>query len=162
MRRADQLEPIGDAMKIKLMAALAAGTMMIGGTAALAADQPAITTKSGALPAVKAGMGQIVFFRPGSLMGAALGCTVHEDDKEIARLGSGKFYVVDAAPGKHLYFTKGEATDKLNLEVEDGETYFVKCNIGMGLVAGRANLSPSDSATFAKKAKGLKMWSPKD
>lgn len=151
-------------MKTRLTAvALAASAMMITSAPAIAGgDEVTITTKSGALPAPKAGMGEVVFFRPGSLMGAALGCTVHEDDKEIARLGSGKYYVVDAAPGKHLYFTKGEATDKLNLEVEDGETYFVKCNIGMGVVSGRANLSPSDRETFAKKAKGLKMWAPKE
>lgn len=141
--------------------ALAAGMLTVGTSVAVAADEPAITTKSGTLGQPASGMGQVVFFRPGSIMGAALGCTVHEDDKEIARLGSGKYYVVSAAPGKHLYFTKGEATDKLNLEVEDGETYFVKCNIGAGIMAGRANLSPSDSATFAKKAKGLTMWAGK-
>ena len=141
--------------------ALAAGVLTVGASAAVAADEPTITTKSGTLGEPASGMGQVVFFRPGSIMGAALGCTVHEDDKEIARLGSGKYYVVSATPGKHLYFTKGEATDKLNLEVEDGETYFVKCNIGAGIMAGRANLSPSDRATFAKKAKGLTMWAGK-
>ena len=151
-------------MKRKIIAiALVAGALTIGTGAAIAADAPApIATKSGALGEPGSGMGQIVFFRPGSLMGAALGCTVHEDDKELARLGSGKYYVVAAAPGKHLYFTKGEATDKLNLEVEAGETYFVRCNIGMGVMSGRANLSPSDRDTFAKKAKGLAMWAGKD
>lgn len=128
---------------------------------AIAQDAP-IATKSGTIAAPAAGKGLVVFFRPGSLMGAALGCTVHEGDAEIARLGSGKYYAVDAAPGKHEYFTKGEATDKLTLEVEDGETYFVKCKIGMGVVAGRANLSPSDRATFASKAKGLTMWKGQD
>jgi hypothetical protein len=131
---------------------------------AIAQEAPAapIATKSGTLGAPAAGKGLVVFFRPGSLMGAALGCTVHEGDAEIARLGSGKYYTVDATPGKHEYFTKGEATDKLTLEVEDGETYFVKCKIGMGIVAGRANLSPSDRATFAGKAKGLTMWKGTD
>src|ERR1700761_2599662 len=124
---------------------------------AIAQDAP-IATKSGTIGAPVAGKGLVVFFRPGSLMGAALGCTVHEGDAELARLGSGKYYTIDAAPGKHEYYTKGEATDKLTLEVEDGETYFVKCKIGMGVVAGRANLSPSDRATFAGKAKGLTMW----
>ena len=46
----------------------------------------------------------------------------------------------------------------LALEIEPDETYFVRCNIGMGVMAGRANLSPSDRETFAKRAKGLKMW----
>jgi len=102
----------------------------------------------------------VVFFRPGSFVGAALGCTVHEGAAELARLGSGKYYVISAVPGKHEYFTEGEVTDKLALEVESDETYFVKCKIGMGIVAGRANISPSDRASFAEKAKGLTMWTP--
>lgn len=151
-------------MKKKLFAmALVAGAIAMTPAVAMALDDSAvITTKSGPLGSPEAGKGQVVFFRPGSIMGAALGCTVHEDDAQLARLGSGKYYVIQATPGTHTYFVTGEATDKLTLEVEEGETYFVKCNIGMGVVAGRANLSPSDRDTFAKKAKGLKMWEPKD
>jgi len=145
---------------MKILLSIAACATALAAGSAFAAEP--LVTKSGAVGDAKAGTGQVVFFRPGSIMGAALGCTVHEDEKEVARLGSGKYYVITAAPGKHVYFTKGEATDKLNLEVEDGETYFVKCNIGMGVVAGRANLSPSDRDTFAKKAKGLKLWAGGD
>lgn len=134
---------------------LAAGLTLSLADAAVA--EP-IVTKAGPLPTPPAGMGQVVFFRPGSLMGVALGCTVHENEPQIARLGSGKYFVVTEAPGKHEFSTRGEATDRLVLEVEAGETYFVKCNIGMGVMSGRANLSPSDEATFAKKAKGLNLW----
>lgn len=123
-----------------------------------AQDAAPLVTKSGPIAKPEAGKGMIVFYRPGSMMGAALGCTVHEGDKELARLGAGKFYPVAAEPGKHAFFTEGEAKDVLNLEIEPDETYFVKCKIGMGIVAGRANLSPSDEAEFAKKAKGLAMW----
>jgi len=133
--------------------------------APLAAQAPAstpLTTKSGTIGQPPAGSGQVVFFRPGSLMGMALGCTVHEGEAEIARLGSGKYYVVTATPGKHAYSTRGEAKDELRLEVEPGETYFVKCKIGAGIMAGRANLSPADEAEFSKKAQGLKMWERKD
>ena len=126
---------------------------------AASADLASIATKSGPIAAPKAGSGQVVFYRPGSMLGAALGCTVHEGAPQLARLGNGKFYVVSAAPGKHEYSTHGEATDRLTLEVEEGETYFVRCNIGMGVMSGRANLSPSDEASFAKKSKGLKLWS---
>lgn len=131
---------------------------MLGSAGVASAELASIVTKSGAIAAPQAGAGQVVFFRPGSIMGAALGCTVREGAGQIARLGSGKYYVVPAQPGRHEYFTTGEATDKLTMEIEEGETYFVKCNIGMGVVAGRANLSPSDEASFAKKAKGLKLW----
>lgn len=137
------------------------------GQAPTTAEAPApIKTKSGEVGAAPADQGQIVFFRPGSIMGGALGCTVREmqngAEAQVARLGSGKYFVVTATPGKHQYYTEGEAKDRLNLEIEPGETYFVKCNIGMGVVAGRANLSPSDRATFEKKAKGLKLWSGGD
>lgn len=145
-----------------LRTAAAAAVLLACAAPAAAEDAAApITTKSGTLGTPEAGKAQIVFFRPGSLMGAALGCTVHEGTAELARLGSGKYYVITAEPGKHEYFTEGEAKDKLNLEVESDETYFVKCKIGMGVMSGRANLSPSDRATFADKAKGLTMWTPK-
>ena len=144
--------------RFRMRTAAAALTAIALATSPALADLAQIQTKSGVIAAPAAGQGQVVFYRPGSLMGAALGCTVHEGEPEIARLGSGKFYVVPMAPGKHDFSTRGEAQDHITLEIEDGETYFVKCNIGMGMMSGRANLSPADEATFAKKAKGLKLW----
>jgi len=154
-------------MKLATVSIVLAGAFALAVPAAAQEDAPsALVTKSGRLGAPTAGKGMVVFFRPGSLMGAALGCTVREGpqnaEQQIARLGSGKYWVHMAAPGKHAYRTEGEKTDVLNLEIEPGETYFVKCKIGMGIVTGRANIAPSDQAEFAKKAKGLKLWSPKE
>lgn len=139
------------------MALVAPATMLAAQTTA-----PELTTKSGTIGAPAAGKGQVIFYRPGSMMGMALGCTVHEGAAQIARLGSGKYWVAPVAPGKHVYNTEGEAKDVLNLEVEADETYYVKCNIGMGVMSGRANLSPATQEEFAKKAKGLTLWKPKD
>ena len=44
------------------------------------------------------------------------------------------------------------------LEVEEGETYDVRCSIGAGFVAGPARLTRSTKAEFAAKAKGLTLW----
>lgn len=82
-----------------------------------------IVTKSGRIDAPPPGKAQIVFFRPGSIVGMALGCTVHEGDRQVARLGSGKYYAITAEPGVHKFATKGQAADTLNLEVEPDETY---------------------------------------
>lgn len=151
-------------MKLRL---LAAAGMMFAATS-LATPifaEPLPATKSGTIGEPAAGMGQIVFYRPGSMMGMALGCTVREgegaDETQVARLGSGKYWVHQAGAGKHAYRTEGEVKDVVNMEVEPGETYFVKCKIGMGIMAGRANISPSDQAEFATKAKGLKLWDAK-
>lgn len=147
-------------MRFVMLAAAAA--MMLAAPLGAQGNEAPIPTKSGTIGPAPAEQGQIIFYRTGSMFGAALGCTVHEGegaaDVELARLGSGKYYVVNAAPGKHQYYTKGEAKDRLNMEIEAGETYFVRCNIGMGVMSGRANLSPSDRAAFASKAKGLALW----
>lgn len=134
--------------------------------AAPATAEPPIVTKSGTIGAPPAGKAQVVFWRPGSIMGMALGCTVREGEGaaevEVARLGAGKYWVHTAEPGKHVYYTTGEATDRLNMELEEGETYFVRCAIGMGIMSGRAQVSPSDRATFLGRAKKMKLWNKKD
>jgi hypothetical protein len=116
--------------------------------------------------AAPAGKAQIVFWRPGTLIGGALGCTVREgegtEEVQVARLGAGKYWVHLANPGKHVFWTTGEAKDRLTMELEEGETYFVRCSIGMGVMSGRAQVSPSDRAAFEKKAKGMKLWAKKD
>lgn len=104
-----------------------------------------------------AGMGQVVFYRPGSIVGMAIRCNVREDGKLIGGLASGKYFVAPMTPGKHMVTTKSEATDTLNLEVEADETQYVMCKIGAGFAAGRPNLSPSDQAAFDAKSAKLKL-----
>lgn len=117
-----------------------------------------ITTKSGTIAPPAKGTGQVIFYRT-SAMGALLGCTARENDVEVARLGVGKYYVVPVAPGLHEYTSKSiESKDKLKIEVEDGETYYIECSIAMGFMAGHPKLKPSNESDFAVKAKGLKLW----
>ncbi len=71
--------------------------------------------------------------------------------ERISALGAGKYFVVNLAPGTHEFNARSEARDALTLEVEDGETYYVRCTIRMGLMVGRPNLSPSDVAAFNEK-----------
>lgn len=120
---------------------------------AVAADgAPAPAT----IPAPPAGQGQIVFWRPGSLGGAAIGCGVNIGAERISALGRGKYFVLNLAPGAYEFNAKSEAKDVLNLEVEAGEVSFVKCTIRMGLMVGRPNLAPSNAGEFAAKRSSLK------
>lgn len=147
-------------MKNELKMLACALAMTVAGSAATAEEVTPIKTKTGEIGVAPSGKGQIVFFRPGTIIGAALGCTVHEGDREVARLGAGKYYVITVDPGVHKYSTRGQSTDTLNLEVESDETYFVKCKIGNGVISGAAQLEPTDRGSFAKKAKGATMWTP--
>lgn len=128
------------------------------------ADNAPIPTKSGTIGAPPTGKSQVVFWRPGTIIGGALGCTAREgagaQELDVARLGAGKYWVHVTEPGRHDYFAKGEATDRLTIEVEPDETVFVRCSIGMGVMSGRANLSPSTREEFTPRAKKMKSWEP--
>jgi hypothetical protein len=94
------------------------------------------------------GTGTVIFFRPSRFVGAAIGFKVRENDKELGKLRSGKYFVLNVAPGTHEYVVHSETKDTLVLEVEAGQTYYVQGALGVGIVAGRPNLSPSDQAAF--------------
>ena len=95
-----------------------------------------------------AGKGQIVFFRPPKFVGGAFGYKVREGETELGKLRSGKYFVAAVAPGTHKYNVHAETKDELNLEIEAGETYYVKATVSIGVFAGRPNLAPSTKAEF--------------
>lgn len=103
------------------------------------------------VPAPPEGKGQVVFFRPSSMLGMALSFSVHEGEKGIGKLGNGSYFVHVADPGTHLFTIQSEVTDKLTLEIDPGETYYVKQTIGVGVVAGRPRLSPSEQGEFERQ-----------
>ena len=113
------------------------------------------------IAAPAAGKGQVVFYRPSGI-GPLIRCTVREEGKMIARVGNGKYHVMQAEPGAHAYTAKTEATDTVRVEVEPDETTYVKCKISMGIMAGRPNLSPSSAEEYAKLGKKLKLQDPAD
>jgi len=107
-------------------------------------------TGASAIAPPPAGKGQVVFFRPSNLMGMALSFSVHEGEKGIGKLGNGSYFVHVAEPGQHLFTIQSEVTDKLTLEIDAGETYYVKQTIGVGVVAGRPRLTPSEQVEFER------------
>jgi hypothetical protein len=127
-----------------------ASTGATGGKAVKAA--PAIASPP-------AGMGQVVFYRS-SKKGMLIGCKVRENEVAVNKLSAGKYFVHPTTPGAHEYMVKSEAKDRLRLEVEEGETHYVRCSIGMGIAVGRPNLSPQSRADFDKRGKKLKLQSP--
>lgn len=108
------------------------------------------------------GKGQVVFFRPPNFVGMAVSFSVHEGAKGVAKLGNGTYAVLPADPGPHSYSIQFEATDTLNMEVDAGETYYVKQTIGVGVVAARPHLTPSSQGEFDKLKLKLSKQKPTD
>ncbi len=122
--------------------------------------EAAASSDSVAGAAIDEAYGTIVFFRPRKMIGAAVGFKVREGDVELGKLRNGTFFVLNVAPGSHAYVVHSEARDVLTMEVEAGETYYVQGTLGMGIVAGRPNLAPSDQATFDSMKAKLKEKAP--
>ena len=103
-------------------------------------------------------MGQVVFFRPKSLLGTGQWFNVREDGKALGKLSNGVWFVQDEPPGAHTFTAKTEPEfkDRLTLKVDAGETYFVEGILNHGVVIGTAGLTPSDRAAFNVAAKDLK------
>jgi hypothetical protein len=130
--------------------------LAVAGLALPAAAQAGDTPQTApAIAAPASGKGQVVFYRPSGI-GPLIRCTVRENGKMVARVGNGKYYVIQAEPGAHAYTAKTEATDTVRVEVEPDETTYVKCKISMGIIAGRPTLSPSSPEEYAKLGRKLK------
>ncbi|WP_395645119.1 DUF2846 domain-containing protein [Terricaulis sp.] len=104
------------------------------------------------------GKGQIVFFRPNRFVGAALSFTVRENDAALGRLPNARYFVHVAEPGIHEY--EIGRNDTMRIEIEPGATYFVMQNTTMGVVAGRAVLTPSDQAAFEAAVGRMRVSDP--
>lgn len=145
--------------RLLLGAAIAAAVMpaLVAPTAAVARErEPRVGPEVAPPPA---GMGQVVFYRPGG-MGMLVSCRVREGDSVVNRLPPGKYFVHPTTPGAHDYNVRSEARDNLRIEVEEGETQYVRCSIGMGIGVGRPNLSPQDRADFDRRGHGLDLLPP--
>ena len=138
-----------------------AGTILLATPAIAAPGEDGATTEGAKVERVAptiapppAGMGQVVFYRPSS-MGGLVSCRVSEGEKVVNRLHPGHYFVLQTSPGVHEYSVHSEAKDTLRVNVEDGETQYARCNITMGFLTGRPNLSTQDRVDFDKRGKKL-------
>ncbi|MBS0613697.1 MAG: DUF2846 domain-containing protein, partial [Proteobacteria bacterium] len=127
---------------------------------------PATDASAAAAPAAAAiavpeqGKGMVVFYRPSGFAGAAIGFIVREGTTELGKLRSGKYFVLQVAPGKHTYVVHSEAKDELTIDVDAGETYYIEGEVGMGILVGHPHIKPSDKNGFDAAKSKMKQVSP--
>jgi hypothetical protein len=114
------------------------------------------------VPPPPAGQGVVVFFRKKSLMGTGQWFNVRENGVALGKLANGAYFIQAAQPGIHTYTdtTEPEVKDRLRLQIDPGETYFVEGTMTHGVVMGVADLNPSDRAAFEAASRDLKLAPP--
>jgi hypothetical protein len=142
-------------MNKTLIAALAAGLLIATAHSAVSQDvsapAPAATAPStGHIPAAPAGKAQVVFFRTGAYAGAATWFKIRENEAELGKLSNQSYFVAVLEPGTHTFTSATENKTHLKMELDAGETYYVRGSLQMGVLLYEVNLAPADQALFEK------------
>ena len=127
--------------------------------AATPADDQAIDASAIGIAPPPSGLGQVVFFRPKSVMGTGQWFNVRENGQALGKLSNGAYFIQTETPGPHSYTAvlEPELKDKLTLRIDAGQTYFVEGTLTAGLVLSAADLQPSSVDKFNKSASKLKL-----
>lgn len=92
-------------------------------------------------------LGKIVFYRPGAMFGAVMACPIRYDGKEIVELGRGKFAEWPVPAGAYALANK---SSKVTVQVAAGQTKYVRCQMKMGVLGGRATLEEVAADKYAE------------
>ena len=99
------------------------------------ASGPKFSQVKSTIPPVAQDHGRIYFYR-NSVAGAAVQPAVRLNDQEVGRATSKGFFYVDRTPGSYEVKTITEVTRRLSLNLDQGQTRYVRLNIAMGFFVG--------------------------
>ena len=99
---------------------------------------------------------QVVVFRSGTIVGGAISCAVHENGTKLTSLPPGRYAVLGISPGPHDLAVVSEAKDTYKVDAQAGATYYAKCTVGAGFMAGHPHLTSATEAEFARMSEKLK------
>lgn len=104
-----------------------------------AATGPLYTEVAATIPPVPANKGRVYFFRPDTMLGAAVTADINLNGKVVGRSERGSFFFVDENPGKCTVTTSTEIERQLTFTLDAGQTRYVRTSISFGVMVGRIN-----------------------
>jgi len=109
------------------------------------------------IPPVAADNGRIFFYRVSPFLGAgaAVQPVVRVDGVEVGRSVPNGFFYIDHAPGKLKVATSTEVTEDTDVQLDAGQTKYVRTDISIGLLVGRITPSAIDPDTALKELQDL-------
>lgn len=134
---------------------LIASTSVLFFLAACASGVP-VSESSVAKETVPAGMSRIAVYRT-NLLGLAIQPKVSVDSRETGRCTPNGVFYVNVDPGQHTVSATTEVTKVSYVSVAEGETAYIRCSIGFGLIAGQPKLDVVETSVGQADTQKLKV-----
>lgn len=123
--------------------------------AACASGVP-VAESSVAKEAVPEGMSRIAVYRT-SILGLAIQPKVNVDGVDTGRCTPNGVFYVEVKPGQHTVSATTEVTKTSYVSVAAGETAYIRCSIGFGLIAGQPKLDVVETSIGQADTQQLKV-----
>ena len=103
------------------------------------ASGPLYKDVAASIPPMPAGKGRIYFYRPDTMLGAAVTADIRLNGRVAGLSERGSFFFVDAKPDSYTVATSTEVERRLTFTLAAGETRYVKTSVSFGALVGRIN-----------------------
>ena len=108
--------------------------------------------------------GKVYFYRYKQFIGYQVKPSVYCDERQLARMENGRFFITKVVPGKHT-FRSNDKQSGLELDIQAGHTYYIRVEIVDGFLKqyGRLVLMSNEQGAYeVNKLKPLSAASIKD
>jgi hypothetical protein len=85
-------------------------------------------------------VGLIYFYRPSAFFSGGLSYDVKTGETVITTLKNGGYYPYFSPPGEKEFWAKTESKSSVTLDVKAGQTYYIKGEVGVGILVARPHL----------------------
>jgi hypothetical protein len=87
-------------------------------------------------------------YRPKTMVGMAISYTLHLDDEALCRVRNNSRTTVEVTgEGWRTLWARTETREELPIDIELGKEYYIRCTVGIGVVAGRPRIEIVDKRT---------------
>mgnify|MGYP000657415371 CR=1 FL=1 len=123
--------------------------------AGCAATGPKYSDIASTIPSLAANKGRVFFFRPDTMLGAAITSDIRVNGNVVGKSERGSFFFVDQVPGNITVSTSTEVEKQLTFTLAAGETKYVKTTVSFGVLVGRINSALVNSTEAKTEIAGL-------
>lgn len=82
----------------------------------------------------------IYYYRPSKFLGSGVYYDIKENGENVITLYNGGYYPHRTTEGNKFISAKTEATEQISFPVKNGEIYFVRGKVNMGIIIGQPSL----------------------